>query len=250
MPDDRPCACGCANTFGTKDAKADLQRYRERGPDPTTGALIAALVAEGVDGATLLDVGAGIGAIQLGLLPAGLGHAESVDASAAYVRLARGEANRRGFGDRTTGRVGNFIQLADDVHPADIVTLDRVVCCDPNMPELLRVVASHARRVIGMVYPRETWWNRIGARLMDIFGRFRRDSTRWHLHRHADIDSILTRAGFVRRDVSRSFIWQVVLYVRDPAGTVPASSRSSSPISSGATAEMSGSSAVAVRPGA
>lgn len=217
MPDERPCACGCTNTFGTKEAKADLKRYLERGPDATTAALIRALIDEGVDGATLLDIGAGIGAIQLGLLPAGAARAETVDASAAYVRLARSEATRRGFGDRTHGRVGNFVDIAPEIEPADIVTLDRVVCCDPNMPGLISAVASHARRIVGMVYPRDTWWNRIGARVMAAFGRVTRDPTRWYLHSHADIDAILARAGFARRNVSRSFIWQVVLYVRAPA---------------------------------
>src|SRR5512143_605941 len=146
MAENTPCTCGCANTFSTKEADADLRSYRSSGPTSSTRALIEALVAEGVDGATLLDVGGGIGAIQLELLPAGAASAEIVDATEAYVAVARAEAERRGYGDRTRGRVGDFVSLAPEVDAADIVTLDKVVCCYSDMPALLGRAAAHARR--------------------------------------------------------------------------------------------------------
>jgi magnesium-protoporphyrin O-methyltransferase len=216
MPDDRPCACGCANTFSTKDADADLERYRKEGPNPSTRALLDAIVAQGVDGATVLDIGAGIGGIQLGLLPAGAASVESVDATEAYVATAQAEADRRGYGDRTHGQVGNYVDLAADIGPADIVTLDKVLCCYSDMPALISNVGANARRVVGLVYPRETWWNRLGSRIFAVVGWVTRDPTRWHIHRTADVDAILRAAGFARREIKREFIWQVVLYVRSP----------------------------------
>jgi hypothetical protein len=209
-----PCDCGCANVFSNKEAEADLKRYRKNGPDSSTKALIDALVAEGVEGATLLDIGAGIGAIQLGLLGAGAARAESVDATEAYVAAAREEAVRRGFGDRAAGRLGDFVALAPDVAAADIVTLDKVVCCYRDMPALLGRASERARRLIGLVYPRETWWNRLASRVLAVWGRLTRDPIRWTLHRHADIDAVLGRAGFERHDVRRELIWQVSIYRR------------------------------------
>jgi len=214
MPDDSPCSCGCPNTFSTKEAEADLKRYRDRGPDKTTQALIDAIVAQGVQGATLIDIGAGVGAIQLALLDAGAASATSVDATEAYVAVAREEARRRGYADRVDARFGLFETAATDIDPADVVTLDRVVCCDPDLPGLLGRVSERAKRVVGLVYPRETWWNRLAARVMAAWSWITRDSTRWHLHSTADIDRILRAAGFERREVDRTFIWQVVLYVR------------------------------------
>jgi len=209
-----PCDCGCANIFSNKEAEADLKRYRKNGPDSSTKALIDALVAEGIEGATLLDIGAGIGAIQLALLTAGAARAESVDATEAYVAAAREEAVRRGFGDRAAGRLGDFVALAPDVAAADIVTLDKVVCCYRDMPALLGRASERARRLIGLVYPRETWWNRLASRVLAVWGRLTRDPIRWTLHRHADIDAVLGRAGFERHDVRREFIWQVSIYRR------------------------------------
>jgi magnesium-protoporphyrin O-methyltransferase len=200
--------------FSSGEAENDLKRYRKKGPDPTTRALIEALVAEGVDGATLLDIGGGIGAIQLELLAAGAARAESVDASEAYVEVAHSEAERRGFADRTSGRVGDFVALAPDIEPADIVTLDRVVCCYPDLRALLEAAAGRARRLVGLVYPRDVWWNRIVARVINAFGWLTRNDTRWYLHRPGQVDALLRGAGYERREIKRNVIWQVVVYRR------------------------------------
>ncbi len=218
MPDD-PCSCGCPNTFDSKAAEGDLKRYLVQGPDGTTRALIDAIVGEGIEGATLLDIGGGIGAIQLELLAAGASRATAVDATEAYIDVARAEAGRRGYAGRVTTLVGTFESLASEIEPADVVTLDRVVCCDPDLPGLLGAVVTHAQRMVGLVYPRETWWNRIGARVIAVWGWLARDPTRWHLHRPAEIDAILRRAGFGSRDVDHSLIWHVVLYVREGASS-------------------------------
>ena len=214
MPDERPCRCGCPNTFDAKAAEGDLKRYLDKGPERTTQSLIDAIVEAGVDGATLLDIGGGIGAIQLALLEAGAAGVTAVDATDAYVSTALAEAGRRGFGERTTGRVGTFEEIASEIEPADIVTLDRVVCCDPDLPGLLESAATRARRMVGLVYPRVTWWNRIAKLCIDGFSWLTRSGTRFHLHQPSDIDRILTSAGFRRREIDRTLIWQVALYVR------------------------------------
>jgi len=214
MPERNTCTCGCPNTFSTKEAEGDLKRYIKQGPDRTTRALIDAIVAEGIDGATLLDIGGGVGAIPLELLAAGAASATAVDATEAYVAVARGEAERRGYGDRTSARAGDFVDLAPEIEPADVVTLDRVVCCDPNLLGLLGPAAERAKRMVGLVYPRDAWWNRVAARVITAFGWLTRDSTRWHLHPTSEIDAILRGAGFGRREIDRTLIWQVVLYVR------------------------------------
>lgn len=213
MPDE-PCPCGCVNTFSTKDAEGDLERYRTDGPDATTRALIDAIRAEGIEGGSLLDIGGGIGAIQLELLAAGLGRSWSVDASEAYVAVAREEAARRGYADRASHRFGTLADVAAEVEAADVVTLDRVVCCSSDLPALLGTAVERARRMVGLVYPRPTWWNSVAARVINGFGWLTRDPTRWHLHPEEEIGAILGGAGFERREIERSFVWQVALYVR------------------------------------
>lgn len=209
--------CDCpGNTFSDREARNDLKRYLEKGPDGTTRALIDAIVERGVQGRTVLDVGGGIGAVQLGLLEAGAASVRSVDASEAYVETARAEAVRRGFADRIQSHTGDFVALAPEIPAADVVTLDRVLCCYSDMAALLGGVASHANRMIGLVYPRTVWWNRVAARVMNAGARLIRNRTRWYLYPTAEVDAFLRSNGFRGRQVSRSFIWDVVLYERGP----------------------------------
>jgi magnesium-protoporphyrin O-methyltransferase len=219
VPDQPRCDCCSVNTFSRREAEDDLRRYRRSGVDGATKALIDAIAAEGIQGASLLDVGGGIGAIQLELLAAGLGSAQSVDATEAYVEVARQEAARRGYADRTRHLLGTLADAGEAAEPADVVTLDKVICCDPDAAGLLAQVARRARRMVGLVYPRVTWWNRLAARIYVVWGRVTRDPTRWYLHDTARVDGLLRDAGFLRRTVAETFIWQVALYVRDERGT-------------------------------
>jgi magnesium-protoporphyrin O-methyltransferase len=218
VPERYGCDCGCGpNTFSDKEAAKDLKRYLEKGPDATTRALIDAIVTDGVEGRSVLDIGGGIGAIQLELLAAGASTATEVDASEAYVLTARDEAARRGYAERTSAKVGDFVTLAPVVDPADVVTLDRVVCCYPDVDALLGTAAAKATRVIGLVYPRDVWWNHVARRVFAVWGWLTRDPTRWYLFPNARVDGILGRAGFTGQQVTRDWIWQVVLYRRGTA---------------------------------
>jgi magnesium-protoporphyrin O-methyltransferase len=130
--------------YDEKRAASELRKYRERGPIPSTRALIEALKAEGVEDATLLDIGGGIGAIQHELLDAGVTHATRVDASTSYLDATREESRRRGHDERVTYLHGDFVELAESVPAAAIVTLDRVINVYPNWERLAGLAASRA----------------------------------------------------------------------------------------------------------
>jgi SAM-dependent methyltransferase len=217
MPSPAPCDCpGCPNVFSRDEAEKDLRRLRDEGPNTTTKALLDAIREQGIDGATVLDIGGGVGAIQLALLEAGAASTVSVDASPEYVAVALAEAERRGFGDRARHLMGDFVTLAGDVEAADVVTLDKVVCCYSDMPLLLGQSVDHARRMIGLVYPRDAWWVRSVAALLNAWSRLTRDATRFYIHRQAGIDQVIRDAGFEAQPIQHGLLWQVVLYVRRP----------------------------------
>jgi len=217
MPD---CDCaGPGNVFTERTARDELRRYRRDGPDRPTRILTDAIVAEGVEDATLLDIGAGVGVIQLELLGSGARSAESIDASPAFLAVARDEAERRGLGDRIAQREGDFVALAESVPAADIVTLIRVVCCYPAMAELVGTSADHARRVLGIVYPRDAWWTRTGTRLVNLGSRLFRNPFRFYIHPEPEMDRLIRAAGFERRVLDRGRIWQVAVYVRQGVAT-------------------------------
>jgi 2-polyprenyl-3-methyl-5-hydroxy-6-metoxy-1,4-benzoquinol methylase len=215
MPETDRCDCpGCPNVFTKRDAEDDAAQYRRSGPDRTTRTLLDAIRAEGIDGATLLDIGGGIGAIQIELLASGAASSESVEASPAFVEVARGEAERRGLAGRMVQREGDFVAMADEVGPADVVTLHRMVCCYSDMPRLLARSADHARRLVGLTYPRDTWWVHLVARIVNLTYRITRSRLRWYTHSEAAMDAIVRGLGFERHFLRRTFLWQVAVYAR------------------------------------
>lgn len=209
------CQCeGIERLFGKQEAMYKLRVYLRRGPAWTTRLLLDALRAEGVDGASLLDIGSGVGVIPLELLSAGLRSATDVDASGEYIAVARAETQRRGYDGRITYHHGNFVELAPEIEPADVVTLDRVVCCYHDMPALVGASAAKAQRLYGLVYPRDDWWTRSFSAIENAMFRMRRHPYRSFVHSTALVDATVRRAGLERRSLRRNAFWQVVVYTR------------------------------------
>jgi magnesium-protoporphyrin O-methyltransferase len=212
------CQCqGIERLFDRREALRKLHAYARHGPDRTTRLLLDIVKAAGVEGATLLDIGGGVGVAQLELLAAGLRGATDVDASSAYLHVAREEARRRGYGNRVTYRHGDFVALAPEIEPADIVTLDRVICCYHDMPALVRASAAKARWLYGLVYPRDAWWTRCFSASENMVFRLRRHPYRSFIHSTRQVDALVRRAGLELRLHHQETFWQVVLYAR-PGG--------------------------------
>jgi magnesium-protoporphyrin O-methyltransferase len=144
--------------------------------------LIAALEAAGVEGLTLLDIGGGVGILQHELLKDGAARAVAVDASSAYLQAARQEAERRGHADRVTYHQGDFVELASRLPQADIVTLEKVICCYPDMRALVGLSSARAGKLYGVVFPRDTWWMKLGGRVANLFLRLQRSAFRLFVH--------------------------------------------------------------------
>jgi magnesium-protoporphyrin O-methyltransferase len=210
MPD---CQCDRLDrTFNDRTARNDLRDYLRDGPDRSTALLIDALRPT-IAGKNLLDIGGGIGAIQFELLAAGATTATDVDASAAYVETARAEAARRGLADRISYRRGDFVQVADEVPAADLVTLDRVICCYPDLDGLAWKAAERARERLGVVHPKDAWWLRFGMTVMNLVSRpF--GAPRFFVHRTERLEAILRSAGLEREWVGGTRLWRVAVYRR------------------------------------
>lgn len=212
------CECqGIESKFDPRTARRDLKRLRRRGPLPATRLLLDDLRARGVAGASLLDIGGGVGAIHHALLDAGAATALQVDISSAYLAAAREEATRRGHGERVRFTHGDFVQQAPALPDADIVTLDRVICCYPDMETLVGLAAGKARRVLGAVYPRAGWGVRVGIWIENLLARLRRSDFRVYLHAPAAIDRVLRAHGLERATLRRTLAWEVATWARPGA---------------------------------
>ena len=211
-----PCNC-CEITdsaFSEAEARSEVKNYRKRGPANQTRLILEAVRSLGSRDAVLLDIGGGIGALHHELLDDVAREATHVDASSAYLKEAKAEAARRGHGERVNFIHADFTNVAADLPKADIVTLDRVVCCYPDFRGLLKAAADHSRKALALTYPRETWYLQIGLQAMNFFQRLRKDPFRVFLHPIADMDSLIKGEGFERVTLRRLFIWEMALYQR------------------------------------
>jgi magnesium-protoporphyrin O-methyltransferase len=213
------CQCqGIEELFSQEYVEKELAHYRAKGPDRTTRMLTKAIKEAGVDGLTLLDIGGGLGAIQHELAEAGVQAVASVEASAAYIAAAKEEAGRRGLADHVSYQHGNFVDLAARIAPADIVTLDRVICCYDDMEQLVSLSAARARKLYGLVYPRDTWWVKILLAVENFFFRLRRSHYRAYVHSTAAVEALVNGSGLLRHSYRRTLVWQVAVYQREPGG--------------------------------
>jgi magnesium-protoporphyrin O-methyltransferase len=211
------CACTAGNQFGEREARTELKAYRRSGPSRTTGWLIEGLSAGGVEGLTVLDIGAGVGAVHQALLELGAEHAIDVEGSPAFVEVAREEAVRQGTLDRVQYEIADFVAIAPSLGRSDIVALDRVICCYSDMTALVTESVARAGRRYGLVYPRDPWWMRSAARVLNVLMRlFRQRTTAW-IHRTAEVDGIVRAAGFAPRLHRSTLFWQVAVYERPAA---------------------------------
>jgi ubiquinone/menaquinone biosynthesis C-methylase UbiE len=116
--------CAAEAQFDRKVAERDLRRYRRRGADATTRHMLAEVRRWPLEGRRLLDVGGGIGVISRELADTRLACATMVEASPAYLEVARREVGLK-FGSRPIQFVlGDFAVTAGTLPDADVVTLN------------------------------------------------------------------------------------------------------------------------------
>lgn len=205
---------GCNAQFDMRQARHDLKRYHKEGADPTTRALLQLIEGAGVQGAHLLDIGGGVGAIHHHLLDKGVYAATHVDASESYLEMAREEAGTRGHSDRVRFVKGDFVKVAGDVSEADVVTLDRVICCYGDMESLVGASAAKAKRLYGVVFPRDHWYLKPAFGSINLWKRITGSRFRVFLHPVRAIDAAIRRQGFRQKSSLRTFVWNVALYER------------------------------------
>ncbi len=208
---------GYRQIFSEKRADAQAKRYRRRGLDAPSRRLVELLKQRGLQGRTLLEVGGGVGAIQIELLKSGLARAVSIELTPTYEEAAASLLRDAGFEDRVDRRVLDFAEAAAEVAAADIVVMNRVVCCYPDMPRLVGAAAEHARELLVLTFPRQAWWTRLGLALGNLVFRVGRMQFHVFLHPPARILATAQQHGLTTALDQRGLVWQVAALQRPAA---------------------------------
>jgi magnesium-protoporphyrin O-methyltransferase len=213
------CCCSPFQTsatqhFNQKRVAEELTRYRQNGIGPTTRLLVEGLSDAEVFPGTVLDIGAGFGALTYALLERGAPSAVAVDASASYLAAALEEATRQHRNEAVRFVLGDFVTESRDIPPASIVTLDRVVCCYPSFELLLEAALGHAERFLALSYPRNVWWVRTAMRAENGRRWLARNPFRTFVHPSDVMEDLITRAGFILANRRTTGMWSVDVYGR------------------------------------
>lgn len=200
---------GYRQIFSEKNARAEARRYRRRGLDGTSRRIVDLIKKRGIEGKTLLEVGGGIGAIEIELLKAGMAQAVNVELTPTYEAAAGELLGESGLADRVERRVMDFAEVGAEVEAADVVVMNRVICCYPDMPRLAGAAAERARDVLVMSFPNDRWWTRLGLTVANFGFRVIRLQFRVFLHPPALILAAVEQHGFRTKLNQRGLLWQV-----------------------------------------
>jgi 2-polyprenyl-3-methyl-5-hydroxy-6-metoxy-1,4-benzoquinol methylase len=195
--------------FNRRFARRLANRYRKRGLDPTARAMVEFLQGLGVEGATVLEIGGGVGELEIELLQAGAARAQNLELSSAYQEPARTLAEQARVQERLDWRIHDLAQDPGAVASADLVVLHRVVCCYPDYERLLGVAADHARRALVFSYPPRNLLSRGFYGVFNLVMRLTRSSFRGFAHPPGAMLTVLEDHGLRRIYQGRSRIWQV-----------------------------------------
>ncbi len=209
--------CVTARQFDSAIARRDLRRFLRGGPDAPTQQLLRGVLSRSLPTEpTLLDIGGGIGAIHHVLLDRGFGRAIHVDASEAYLSVAAAEAARLGHEGRVEFQLAEFPREAATIPDMDVVTLDRVVCCDPDYVQMLSAAAARARRVIAFSYPRARTLTRVVVAAANGFRRLLGREFRAYVHPPDRMRAVVEAAGMRPAWNGGTWIWAVEIFERAP----------------------------------
>jgi Methyltransferase domain len=165
------CTRGYERVFGKRLARRDARRYRRKGLDATAQKLVDQVAGRGIDNAEVLEIGGGVGAIEVELLKRGAARATNVEISHGYDEEGEKLLAEVGLAGQVVRRHGDFVATEGLAEPADVVVMHRVVCCYPDPDALVGTAAEHARRLLAFTFPRATWWMRLGARFANVYFR-------------------------------------------------------------------------------
>ena len=202
-------ARGCDDYFGSRFASRMAKRYRKRGLDKTARQIVGFLESRGVGGASVLEIGGGVGEIQLELLKRGATRTTNLELSAAYdpeaTRLAKEAALER----RIERRLHDIAADPEGVERADVVVLNRVVCCYPDYERLLGAAADHARRLLVFSHPPRNRLSRLIVALENAGFRLRGSEFRVFTHPPEAMIGVVEQRGLRHTFTHRRLVWQV-----------------------------------------
>lgn len=207
---------GAARLF-SRFARRGCRRYERRGFQPSQRQLLEGLARAGFAQATLLDIGCGVGYLHQHLLEQGAARVTGIDLAEGAIAQARAAAERRGLAGRADYRVADFVEIAAELPAADVVILDKVICCYPDAEPLVRESLARTRRAYAYTMPRDRWLTRVGVAAVAAALRLFGSPFRSYVHDPREIEGWIAEQGLVERYRNETSLWLTRVFVRPGA---------------------------------
>lgn len=205
--------------FTATAATAAAARFQGHGLGRTEQTVVDSLREHGPKGMSVLEVGGGVGDLQVALLEIGVARSTlNVELSPTWEQAAARLLADRGLVDRVTRVLGDFVELADELIAADAVVLHRVVCCYRDWPRLLSTAAAKANLFVVLTFPRPFTKPMMG--LENLYHRIRRRRFRAFVHPPTAMVELLKSGGLSPVAEHRTVLWQTVICARSDGSAV------------------------------
>lgn len=208
---------GCEKKFGSRFARRTAKRYRRTGLDPTATLMVDFLAERegGLTGATVLEIGGGTGQIGIELLRRGAASVTNLELSDAYDDEAMRLAREAGVAGQIRRLIVDIAATPEEVGPADLVVLHRVVCCYPDYARLLGAAADHCQDRLAFSHPPHNLFTRILSAAENAVSSLRREQYRTFVHRPDAMLQVLTEHGLGLEFLHRARVWRANGLVRE-----------------------------------
>jgi cyclopropane fatty-acyl-phospholipid synthase-like methyltransferase len=188
-------------TFSDRFARRMARRYRRRGLSRSGRAIVAFLADRGIDGASILEIGGGVGELHVELLHRGAATATNLEISTNYEAAASQLLERSGLAARVERRFLDIARVPDEVERADVVVMHRVVCCYPDYERLLGAAANKTGRLLVFSHPPRNLVSRAVFSAENGMRRLKGETFRAFVHPPAAMRDVAVQSGL--RDTYR-----------------------------------------------
>jgi len=138
----------------------------------------------------------------------------TVELSSAYDAEARRLAEEVGVTDRVRRRIVDVAATPEEVEPADLVVLHRVVCCYPDFARLLGAAADLCHRRLAFSHPPRNWASRAFVGTQNAAFALTRREFRTFVHPPAAMVEVVASRGLRPVLQPGGRLWQVEGFVR------------------------------------
>ncbi|TAK62269.1 MAG: class I SAM-dependent methyltransferase [Bacteroidetes bacterium] len=208
------CSLQGTNDFFSSQSKRYLKTFHKKGLGKEQKYLLEGIATLDIQGCTALEVGCGVGGLHLTLMQHGVDYATGIDISEGMIAGARQLARELGLEKRVTYHVGDIVNLNEHIREADIVLLDKVVCCYEQVLRLIEVSSKKSVRVFAFTYPNPNFLVKISFKGLIALGVLLKWKFRPYWHDWNALLHTLETYGFTQTYNNSTIMWNICVMKR------------------------------------